>query len=64
MGTAVFQPYGLALLAKASPKSGQREEGLAPLEDGLVVRMDQGKSHWQAEFTDSKANCVWPAGPI
>jgi TOMM system kinase/cyclase fusion protein len=49
-GAAVFQPYGLALLAKASTQIGQPEAGLALLTEALAVANDKGESRWDAEL--------------
>ena len=49
-GAAVFQPYGLALLAKASTQLGQPEAGLALLTEALAVANDKGESRWDAEL--------------
>jgi len=48
-GAEVLRPYGLALLAKASAKVGQREAGLALLAEALAVLNDTGERRWEAE---------------
>ena len=49
-GAAVFQPYGLALLAAASAQVGQIEEGLPLLAEALTVTNDKGERRWEAEL--------------
>jgi predicted ATPase len=49
-GAAVFQPYGLALLAKASAQVGQPEAGLALLTEALALTNDRGERRWEAEL--------------
>jgi predicted ATPase len=49
-GAAVFQPYGLALLAKASTRVGQPEAGLTLLTEALSVANDKGERRWDAEL--------------
>jgi class 3 adenylate cyclase/predicted ATPase len=49
-GAAVFQPYGLALLAKASMQVGQPEAGLTLLTEALSVANDKGERRWDAEL--------------
>jgi predicted ATPase len=49
-GAAVFQPYGLALLAEASAKVGRLEEGLTRLAEALGVVNDTGERRWEAEL--------------
>jgi predicted ATPase len=49
-GAAVLRPYGLALLAKASAKLGQPEEGLSLLAEALAVTNDTGEHRWEAEL--------------
>jgi len=49
-GAEVFRPYGLALLAEASAKVGQREEGLTLLAEALAVTNDTGERRWEAEL--------------
>jgi predicted ATPase len=46
----VLQPYGLALLAKASAQVGQHEVGLALLAEALAVLNDTGERRWEAEL--------------
>jgi predicted ATPase len=48
-GAAVFQPYGLALLAEASAQVGRREEGLTLLAEALVLTNDREERRWEAE---------------
>jgi TOMM system kinase/cyclase fusion protein len=47
-GAAVFQPYGLALLATASAKAGQHEAGLTLLVEALALTNDKGERRWEA----------------
>ena len=49
MGAEVFRPYGLALLAGASGKVGQREEGLTLLAEALALTNDREERRWEAE---------------
>ena len=49
-GAAVFQPYGLALLAKASAQVGQPEAGLTLLSEALAIANDKGECRWDAEL--------------
>jgi TOMM system kinase/cyclase fusion protein len=49
-GAAVFQPYGLALLAAASAQVGQHEAGLALLAEALALTHDRGERRWDAEL--------------
>jgi predicted ATPase len=49
-GAAVFQPYGLALLAEASAQVGQTEERLTRLAEALAVTNDTGERRWEAEL--------------
>ena len=49
-GAAVFQPYGLALLAEASAQVGQVEAGLTLLAEALTVTNDTGERRWDAEL--------------
>jgi predicted ATPase/class 3 adenylate cyclase len=49
-GAAVFQPYGLALLAKASAQVGQHEAGLTLLAEALALTNDRGERRWEAEL--------------
>ena len=49
-GAAVFQPYGLALLAAASAQVGQIEEGLTLLAEALAMTNDKGERRWEAEL--------------
>jgi len=46
----VFQPYGLALLAKASMQVGQPEAGLTLLTEALALTNDKGERRWEAEL--------------
>jgi predicted ATPase len=46
----VLRPYGLALLAEAYAKVGQREEGLTLLAEALAVTHDSGERRWDAEL--------------
>jgi len=50
MGSEVFQPYGLALLAEASAKMGQPEAGLTLLAEALAVVNPRGERRWEAEI--------------
>jgi predicted ATPase len=49
-GAAVFQPYGLALLAEASAQVGQIEAGLTLLAEALAMTNDKGERRWEAEL--------------
>jgi predicted ATPase len=49
-GAAVFQPYGLALLAAASGQMRQVEEGLTLLAEALAVINEKGERRWEAEL--------------
>jgi class 3 adenylate cyclase/predicted ATPase len=49
-GAAVFQPYGLALLAAASAQVGRLDEGLTLLAEALVMTNDHGERRWEAEL--------------
>jgi TOMM system kinase/cyclase fusion protein len=49
-GAEVLRPYGLALLAKASAKLGQREAGLTLLTEALALTNDTGERRWEAEL--------------
>jgi predicted ATPase len=49
-GAAVFQPYGLALLAAASAQMGQIEAGLTLLAEALAMINDRGERRWEAEL--------------
>jgi TOMM system kinase/cyclase fusion protein len=48
-GAAVFQPYGLALLAAASAQVGQHEAGLSLLSEALAWTNDREERRWEAE---------------
>ena len=49
-GAAVFQPYGLALLAATSAQVGQYEAGLTLLAEALAVTNDKRERRWEAEL--------------
>jgi TOMM system kinase/cyclase fusion protein len=49
-GAAVFQPYGLALLAEVSAQVGQIEAGLTLLAEALALTNDKGERRWEAEI--------------
>jgi predicted ATPase len=49
-GAEVLRPYGLALLAEASAKVGQVEEGLTLLAEALALTNDKGERRWEAEL--------------
>jgi len=49
-GSAVWQPYFLALLAEAYWKVGQAEEGLTLLAEALVVVDKTGERYYEAEL--------------
>ena len=49
MGTAVFQPDGLDLLAQASPQAWELEEGLALLTAVLAMANGSGECRREAE---------------
>ena len=46
----VLRPYGLALLAEASAKVGQREEGLTLLAEALALTNDKEERRCEAEL--------------
>jgi predicted ATPase len=49
-GAEALRPYYLALLAEASGKEGQVEEGLHLLAEALAVANDTGECRWDAEL--------------
>ena len=49
-GAEALRPYYLALLAEASGKSGQVEEGLHLLAEARAVAKDTGECRWDAEL--------------
>jgi len=49
-GAEALRPYYLALLAEASGKAGQVEEGLHLLAEALAVANDTGECRWDAEL--------------
>jgi predicted ATPase len=49
-GAEALRPYYLALLAEASGKRGQVEEGLHLLAEALAVANDTGECRWDAEL--------------
>jgi predicted ATPase len=49
-GAEALRPYYLALLAEASGKRGQVEEGLHLLAEALAVAKDTGECRWDAEL--------------
>ena len=49
-GAAVFQPYGLALLAEAYAQAGRCEEGLTLLAEALALTNDREERRWEAEL--------------
>jgi predicted ATPase len=49
-GAEALRPYYLALLAEASGKGGQVEEGLHLLAEALAVSNDTGECRWDAEL--------------
>jgi predicted ATPase len=49
-GAEALRPYYLALLAEASGKTGQVEEGLHLLAEALAVAKDTGECRWDAEI--------------
>ena len=49
-GAEALRPYYLALLAEASGKGGQAEEGLHLLAEALAVANDTGERRWDAEL--------------
>jgi TOMM system kinase/cyclase fusion protein len=49
-GSETFRPYGLALLAEASARAGQREAGLTLLAEALAVANTTGERRWDAEL--------------
>src|SRR5262249_6085458 len=50
IGAGVWQSYYLALLAEASGKAGQAEEGLAALAEALTVVDKSGERFYEAEL--------------
>ena len=49
-GAEVMRPYHLALLAEASAKGGQIEEGLTLLTEALAMANAKGERRWDAEL--------------
>jgi predicted ATPase len=49
-GAEALRPYYLALLAEATGKAGQVEEGLHLLAEALAVANDTGECRWDAEL--------------
>jgi predicted ATPase len=49
-GPEAVRPYFLALLAMASAKVGQLEEGFTRLDEALAVAHDRGECRWEAEL--------------
>ena len=49
-GTAIAQPYELALLAQAHGKSGQAHEGLVLLDQALAAGNTTGERYYEAEL--------------
>ena len=49
-GSNAFQPYFLAMIAEAHGKTGQVEEGLATLKEGLVCVEETGERYYEAEI--------------
>ena len=49
-GAETLRPYFLALLAEASAKVGQVEEGLTLLAEALAVTNEKGERRWEAEL--------------
>jgi class 3 adenylate cyclase/predicted ATPase len=49
-GAEALRPYYLALLAEASGRGGQVEEGLRLLAEALAVANDTGEHRWDAEL--------------
>jgi TOMM system kinase/cyclase fusion protein len=62
-GAKVFQPYGLALLAKAYAQGGRREEGLTLLAEALAVTNDKGERRWEAELCRLKGEILLARSP-
>jgi predicted ATPase len=60
-GAAVFQPYGLALLAEASAQVGQVEAGLTLLAEALALTNDKGERRWEAELYRLKGELLLQA---
>ena len=50
IGAALGRPYWLALLAEASGKVGQAEEGLHALAEALIAIQTTGERRWEAEI--------------
>ncbi len=62
-GVAVFQPYGLALLAEASAQAGQHEAGLTLLAEALALTNDKGERRWDAELYRLKGEILLARSP-
>jgi predicted ATPase len=62
-GAKVFRPYGLALLAEAYGKVGQREAGLTRLAEALLVVDDTGERRWEAELHRLKGEFLLARAP-
>jgi predicted ATPase/type II secretory pathway predicted ATPase ExeA len=64
-GTAIAQPYQLALLAQAQGKSGQAHEGLALLDQALAAVDKTGECYYEAELYRLKGELTLAgAGPV
>jgi predicted ATPase len=64
-GTAIAQPYQLALLAQAHGKSGQTHEGLTLLEQALAAVDKTGERYYEAELYRLRGELTLAgAGPV
>jgi predicted ATPase/type II secretory pathway predicted ATPase ExeA len=64
-GTAIAQPYQLALLAQAHGKSGQAHEGLALLDQALAAVDKTGERYYEAELYRLRGELTLAgAGPV
>ncbi len=57
-GAAVFQAYGLALLAEVCAQVGQHEAGLTLLAEALALTNDKGERRWEAEVCRRKGEVL------
>jgi len=62
-GAEALRPYYLALLAEASGKGGQVEEGLHLLAEALAVANDTGECRWDAELHRLKGEFLLARAP-
>ena len=54
MGTRIWQPYGLSLLAETCEKAGQAAEAQPKLAEALTVAKKSGERYWEAELHRQK----------